>query len=73
MMQPVADWRRVLRHAWSIRLAALSVVFQLGEAILPHVQDYIPAGLFAGLSMLATTGALVARLTMQKEFADADK
>lgn len=63
-----ADWRRVLRHAWSIRFMALSAVLSAIEAALPFLDGYlpIPQGVFALLSALTVGGAFIARLVAQE-------
>jgi hypothetical protein len=63
-----SEWRRLLRHAWSIRLLALAGLFQALQAVLPAFEDVIPGHWFGIASGLATTGAFIARLITQKEF-----
>lgn len=64
------DWRRILRHAWSIRLLGIAALLQGAEAALPAIQTVVsfPSGIFAGLSFLATGGAFATRLLAQKKF-----
>lgn len=64
------DWRRILRHAWSIRLLVLAMVLSGAEMALPLIQNLlaIPPGVFAALSALATGGAFGARIMAQKKF-----
>lgn len=64
------DWRRILRHAWSVRLAILAALLSGAEVILPLFADTIPRSLFASLSFMATAGAVVARLIAQPELHD---
>lgn len=65
----VAEWRRVLRHAWSIRLIILAGVLSGCEIALPIIDQVvsIPRGAFAALSGMTTCGALVARLVAQEK------
>ena len=62
----------VLRKAWSIRLAALSVVFsllQIFEALevaLPFLTKVLPPQTFSILSAIAAGGAMIARLYRQR-------
>ncbi len=67
-MRLVAEWWRVLRYAWSIRLMVLAGVLSGAEIALPLIQDLlpIPRGVFAGMSFVATAGAFVARLVAQQ-------
>jgi len=65
-MNLLPDWRRILRHAWSIRLMLLAGLLSGCEAALPFFADSLPRGIFAGLSIVVAAGALVARVTVQK-------
>jgi len=64
----VWNWKRVLKHAWSIRLIVLAGVLSGAEIALPLIRETIdvPAGVFAGLSFAATAGAFIARLVAQE-------
>ncbi|MFH2082086.1 MAG: hypothetical protein ABIK08_11445 [Pseudomonadota bacterium] len=68
MLKPrlLPEWKRILRRAWSIRLAALAGVLSACEAILPLYVDAMPRSLFAWLSLVTITGALIARVVAQK-------
>ena len=48
-MRLVAEWWRVLRYAWSIRLLVLAGLLSGAEIALPLIQDLlpIPRGVFA--------------------------
>lgn len=73
-MRFVWNWRRVLRHAWSIRLGILAGILSGAEIALPLIQDLLPVsrGTFAALSFLATAGALIARVVMQQTLSGDD-
>ncbi|KPH80535.1 hypothetical protein [Bosea vaviloviae] len=64
----VANWKRVLKHAWSIRLIILAGLLSGAEIALPLLDGLLPVpkGVFAGLSFVATAGAFVARLVAQE-------
>lgn len=64
-MNLIEDWRRILRYAWSLRLAILAGAFSAAEAILPLFTDAMPRGVFAMLSALAAIGSAVARVIPQ--------
>lgn len=64
-MSLTPNWRRILRHAWSLRLVALAAVLSAAEVVLPLFMDTMPRGIFAGLSLLAATGGAVARVVAQ--------
>lgn len=65
-MKLIADWRAILRRAWSVRLMILAGLLSGCEIILPLYADDLPRTLFASLSMIVITAALVARLVAQK-------
>lgn len=62
-----ADWKRILRKAWSIRLMLLAGLLSAVEVALPFFSDAMPRGVFAALSGLSVGGAFVARLVAQKD------
>jgi hypothetical protein len=72
-MKLVWNWKRVLKHAWSIRLIVLAGLLSGAEIALPLIREAIdvPAGLFAGLSFAATAGAFIARLVAQESVSGA--
>jgi len=65
-MNLIANWRDILRRAWSIRLMLIAGVLSGIEVILPMFPDCCPRGLFAALSLATVAGAFVARLVAQK-------
>ncbi|PZQ82169.1 MAG: hypothetical protein DI549_12455 [Ancylobacter novellus] len=68
-MQLVPDWRRVLRHAWSIRLMLLAGLLSGLEVALPLFGDLIPIAprVLAALTVFIVAAAFVARLTAQSK------
>ena len=64
-MELIEDWRKVLKHAWSIRLIILAGILSGLEVILPMFTDMIPGKLFAILSMVVTALAFVTRVIAQ--------
>lgn len=69
-MRLIDDWRRVLRHAWSLRLIALALVLTVAEVALPYLGDWIAPGRLGLLAGLSSAGAFAARLLAQKGFDD---
>ncbi len=65
-MKLLADWREILRKAWSIRLMIVAGLLSGVEVALPLFADALPRGIFAALSALIVMAALVARLLAQK-------
>lgn len=63
-----SEWKKIIKKAWSFRLAAGAGFLSACEAILPLFMDDLPRGLFSALSMLVITLAMVARIVAQKEF-----
>jgi len=68
ILKLTADWRSVLRRAWSVRLMVLAAVLSAAEVALPFLGDFIEPGYLAALSGLSTAGAFVARILAQKDF-----
>lgn len=66
----IDDWRRVLRKAWSIRLALIAAAFGGAELALPYLGDLIPPKVFLGLSMAITIAAAAARIVAQPKMDD---
>ena len=64
------DWRDILRKAWSIRLMILAGVLSGIEVVLPFFSEALPRGVFAVMSLLATSGAFVSRLLAQRNMND---
>ncbi|MEJ5083871.1 DUF7940 domain-containing protein [Ochrobactrum sp. MYb379] len=73
-MKLVADWRHVLRKAWSVRLILLAGLLTGIEVALPLLGDAypLPTGMFAGLSLIVTMAAFAMRLVSQKAFRDGE-
>ena len=69
-MTLVANWREVLRHAWSIRLMLVAALLSGLDAAQPLVAELVPIPplVFAGLAALISAGAFVARLVAQEQF-----
>ena len=67
-MKLVANWREVLRYAWSIRLLLLAGVLSGAEVALPLLQEILPVhrGTFAALSGLTVCAGFVSRIVAQK-------
>ena len=66
----VDEWKTVARRAWSVRLAAVAGLMGGIEGILPLFTDAIPRGIFAMLTVLASIGAMVARLVSQENMSN---
>lgn len=64
-MTPIAGWRRVLKHAWSVRLMLLAALLTAIEAVLPFFSDLLPRGVFAVITFVIVAAALIARFVAQ--------
>lgn len=64
----IANWRKVLRYAWSIRLMLIAGVFSGLEFTLPYFRSVFPLdeGVFAALSVVTIAAAFVTRLVAQR-------
>lgn len=73
-MSLVANWRRVLSRAWSLRLIALTFALIALDVMLPAFEDSLglPARTFAVLSGLCSAAAFVARLVVQPSVSGGD-
>ena len=69
----VHNWREVLKHAWSVRLMALSLVFIILEPIYNFVAaTWVAKNIYIQLGMSAFTGllaaaAIIARIYVQQK------
>lgn len=68
-MNLIANWRAVLKHAWSVRFLALSLLFSAIEVAVPFLNGVLPIapGPFAALAAASTVAAGVARLVVQRK------
>ncbi|AMB48251.1 hypothetical protein [Methylobacterium sp. AMS5] len=66
------DWRRILRHSWSVRLALLAALLSGAEVVLGIFTNDPPIDrtTFAAISGLVTVAAAVARLFAQSKLGD---
>jgi len=69
-MKLLDEWKLLLKRAWSVRLAVLAGFLSGVEIVLPLFQPEFPRGIFAGLSILASTAAMVARIVAQPRMRD---
>lgn len=61
----VENWKEVLLKAWSVRWIAGAVVLSGIEVVLPVFTDVVPSGIFAALSGVIASAALLARILAQ--------
>lgn len=69
-MKLLPRWKEILQKAWSVRLAAIAGVLTACEVILPLFIHNMPRSIFAVLSMLTITAAMIARIVAQKDMED---
>ena len=65
-MTLLADWKAIVRRAWSIRLMLLAGLLTGCEAVLPLFVADLPRHVFSALSVAVIAAAMVARLVAQK-------
>ena len=74
MSNLIPDWRLILRKAWSVRLAVLAAAFSAAEVALPFFTPFFPPKTMAVMAVLASTGAVIARIWAQPAMrAEAEK
>lgn len=72
-MRPVPEWRRVLRHAWSVRINLGLAVFSAAGGALALINadaaghPYLIPALAFGCNAIGNGGAIVARVVKQKK------
>lgn len=68
----VADWRKHLRYAWSVRFMVVAALFSGAEVAIPFLHGLLPVppGAMAALSAFCTVGAFISKFVAQKEFED---
>lgn len=64
-MKLVDDWKRILRKAWSVRLALLSAVLSAGEFAMQYLAPEHASGAFALTAGVVSLSAAIARLVAQ--------
>lgn len=74
-MKPIANWRAVLRYAWSVRLNALCAVLIGLDATIPYLEGVLPVpqGVFAAIAFAVAVGAMIARFIPQKTISGDEK
>ncbi len=67
-MELIEDWDRILRRAWSVKFSAAATIFGVGEVLVSILGTTgIPNGLSAGVGVMMSVGAVVARALAQPE------
>lgn len=69
----IANWRGVLKHAWSVRLLAGAALFSGLEVALPFLDGYLPISEW-GRALIyfgVTVAALALRFVAQPSVAEA--
>jgi len=71
-VNPIPEWKKTLRYAWSVRFAILAGLFSAGEVVIAYFPDALPRGAMAGVAGVCSMGALVTRFLMQKNLKNED-
>ncbi len=69
-MRLATDWKNIIKKAWSIRLILVAGLLSGAEVALPFIDDRLPRGVFAALSLIVTGAAFVARILAQRGLHD---
>jgi len=69
-MKLIDEWRKIIRKAWSFRLALIAAALGGVEMALPLFSDAVPRHVFLSLSILTTVGAALARIVAQPKMQD---
>ena len=73
-MRLVHDWKRVLKHAWSIRLMVLMALLSGLEVALPYLEMLpIPPGVFPIVGLVVSIALPIVRLVAQKPLQGEDE
>jgi hypothetical protein len=76
-MRLIPDWRKVLRHAWSVKLMFLAAILTGLEFLLPLIDQIspwpIPPQMFAGFGFFVVVAAFVSRFWAQKKLSGSDE
>lgn len=64
------DWRRIVRRAWSVRLALVSGVLSAIEVALPYIAPMQPSRRFAAAAAALALAAAIARIVAQPKVFD---
>jgi len=68
----IPTWKKTLRYAWSLRLAALAGLFSVGEVVIAYYPDLLPRGAMAGAAGICTLGSIITRFIIQRKMTDED-
>ncbi|WP_201269128.1 DUF7940 domain-containing protein [Sinorhizobium meliloti] len=66
-MKLVADWRRVLSRAWSLRLIELAALADVVLNVVPFMSDILPWWITIALLLAAWTARLLLQPGANKE------
>jgi maltodextrin utilization protein YvdJ len=66
-MKLVWNWKRIVLHSWSFRIAVLSAVFSTALSVLPMAAKYFSLQSYAITMLIVQIGAGVLRLIHQQE------
>lgn len=64
-MTLIAEWKLLVRRAWSFRLIVLSGLLSGMEVILPLFVDSMPRNVFSVAALCAAVGGAFARVVAQ--------
>lgn len=65
-MKLVSNWKKILKKAWSVRFTILAGTLSALELALPYLGDFLPRGVFAALSLIASKASVISRIVSQE-------
>jgi hypothetical protein len=69
-LELLADWKNILKKAWSVRFVVFGGLCDGFVIALPYWSESIPRAPFTALAIAASIGALVSRVTPQKNMSN---
>lgn len=71
-MKLLDEWKEIATKAWSVRLAAASVLFSATDVILPMITPDHPSRAFTMLAGACAAGAALVRVIQQNNLKKPD-
>jgi len=66
----IADWKRVLRRAWTVRLNIAACLLYSAELVVGMLTPQFPSGRFVAAAAIVSVLAGIARVIEQKNLRD---
>jgi hypothetical protein len=63
----VTNWRRVLVHAWSVRLNVATAIVGYAASMLPYLQTYVSPPAFLAITATLAVASAIVRIIPQRK------